>query len=162
MHSTVRILVTGVAATATMDAAAATLERLFGTKSLDYRLVGRWIGHLPHGGFAHDSIATTAPVPGEAALGHAAHYAIGVGFAALLDRLTHRRPATLPVCLSFGLVTVAAPWLVMQPAFGMGIAASKTPAPRAARLGSLRAHAAYGAGLWLGGKIAFAWSRRRG
>ena len=50
-----------------------------------------------------------------------------------------------------GLATVGAPWFVIQPAFGFGVAASKTPSPSQARLGSLRAHSAYGIGLWLSG-----------
>jgi hypothetical protein len=61
--------------------------------------------------------------------------------------------------MAVGLTTLAAPWLLMQPAFGMGLAASKTPNPHKARLGSLRAHATYGAGLWLGGKLAAALDR---
>ena len=50
----------------------------------------------------------------------------------------------LQVLLAFGLVTVAAPFLLMQPALGVGIAASKTPNPTAARLRSLMTHAAFG------------------
>jgi hypothetical protein len=47
-----------------------------------------------------------------------------------------------------GLGTIAAPWLVMQPAMGAGIAASKTPNPTAARLRNLATHTAYGLGLY--------------
>jgi hypothetical protein len=44
---------------------------------------------------------------------------------------------------------VAAPLFVMQPAMGMGIAASKTPNPATARLRSLVVHAAFGVGLYV-------------
>ena len=44
----------GIGATAIMDLWAATQKRLFAVPSLDYRLVGRWIGHFPRGRFRHD------------------------------------------------------------------------------------------------------------
>jgi len=40
----------------------------------------------------------------------------------------------------------------MQPAFGLGVAAAKTPDPTTARLRSLRTHATYGLGLYLTGR----------
>jgi len=48
-----------------------------------------------------------------------------------------------------GAVTVAAPFLVMQPALGAGLAASRTPNPAAARLQSLVTHFMFGAGMFL-------------
>ena len=48
-----------------------------------------------------------------------------------------------------GLATVVAPWFVMQPAMGAGIAGSRTPDPRATRLRNLGTHAVYGLGLYL-------------
>ncbi|GAB4587040.1 hypothetical protein Ntsu_48720 [Nocardia sp. IFM 10818] len=144
-----------------MDAVAIALEKAYGTKSLDYRLVGRWLGHMPRGEFAHESIVAAPEIPAEKPLGYAAHYAIGIGFAAALDLISRGRPPAFPVGMAVGLGTIAAPWLFMQPAFGMGIAASKTPDPRKARLASLRAHATYGAGLWLGGRLAAAVGGRR-
>jgi hypothetical protein len=47
-----------------------------------------------------------------------------------------------------GLGTIVAPWFVMQPAMGAGVAASKTPNPSAARLRNLATHAVYGIGLF--------------
>jgi hypothetical protein len=41
-----------------------------------------------------------------------------------------------------------APWFVLQPGMGAGIAASRTPNPRAARLRNLATHTAYGIGLF--------------
>ena len=40
----------------------------------------------------------------------------------------------------------------MQPAFGLGVAAAKTPDPAAVRLRNLRTHATYGVGLYLTGR----------
>ena len=41
------------------------------------------------------------------------------------------------------------PWLVMQPSFGFGIAASRAPNPTGARLKSLMTHTVFGIGLYL-------------
>ena len=146
-------VVVGVGATAVMDQTAEVLRRTRGTGSLDYALVGRWLGHMPAGRFRHESIMTAEPVPSERALGWGAHYTIGSGFAVALafaDSKWLDDPRFVPA-VSMGLATVGAPWFVMQPAFGFGVAASKTPSPSQARLGSLRAHSAYGIGLWLSG-----------
>lgn len=151
----------GVGATAVMDLTAEIMKRTRGTRSLDYALLGRWLGHMPAGRFRHTSIADAAPVPHERALGWAAHYAIGSSFAvalALIDRRWLDDPRFVPA-VSMGVVTVAAPWFLMQPAFGLGVAASRTPRPSQARAGSLRAHTAYGIGLWVSG-AALARARR--
>ena len=47
-----------------------------------------------------------------------------------------------------GIGSVAAPFFVMQPAMGAGIAASRTPRPAAARLHSLVTHTVFGLGLY--------------
>jgi hypothetical protein len=144
----------GLGATATMDAVAELVRRTTGTEPLDYRLLARWVGHMGRGRFTHPSIAEAEPIPGEAGLGIVAHYSIGVGFAALLLAWRpgwYEHPTPGPAMI-VGLGTIAAPWLVMQPAFGLGVAAAKTPDPTAARLRSLRTHATYGLGLYLTGR----------
>jgi hypothetical protein len=47
-----------------------------------------------------------------------------------------------------GLGTIVAPWFVMQPAMGAGIAGSRTPNPAATRLRNLGTHTVYGIGLY--------------
>jgi hypothetical protein len=74
----------GLGATAAIDLWAIFLKRAFGVLSLDYRLFGRWIGHLPGGRFMHENIAKASPVPGELIIGWNAHYLIGITSAALL------------------------------------------------------------------------------
>ncbi|WP_083522949.1 DUF2938 domain-containing protein [Pseudoclavibacter albus] len=158
----VQAAVVGVGATVTMDGVAEVLRRTRGARSLDYAMVGRWIGHMREGVFKHESIMAAEPVPHEKELGWVAHYAIGTGFAvalAVVDPGWLERPRFVPA-VAWGLGTVAAPWLLMQPCFGMGVAASKAPNPRQARLGSLRAHGSYGAGIWLSGRIVRAIVRR--
>jgi Protein of unknown function (DUF2938) len=58
------------------------------------------------------------------------------------------KPTFLPA-LAFGIGSVVVPFFVMQPAFGLGIAASRTPNPAQARLRSLMAHGVFGVGLYL-------------
>ncbi|CAN7193317.1 MULTISPECIES: DUF2938 domain-containing protein [Ensifer] len=142
----------GIGATAVMDLWAVAVKRLLGIPSLDYGMVGRWIGHFPQGRFLHQRIAAAAPVRSERLIGWTAHYAIGVVFAGLLLLIWGtdwaERPTLVPA-LIVGLATVVAPFFLMQPGMGAGIAASKTPSPNIARLRSLLAHAAFGFGLYL-------------
>ena len=154
-------LAIGVGATAVMDVWAVALKRFWCIPSLNLAMVGRWLGHLPRGTVTHANIAQAAPVRDEAILGWTAHYVIGVLFAAVLLALAGqewvRQPTFAPALLA-GLVSVAAPFCILQPGMGAGLAASKTPHPSAARLRSLMAHMAFGIGLYL---AALLWSTVR-
>ncbi|MGK5074549.1 DUF2938 domain-containing protein [Janthinobacterium sp. ZB1P44] len=154
-------LAIGVGATAVMDVWAVALKRFWCIPSLNLAMVGRWLGHLPRGTFTHVNIAQAAPVSDEAFLGWTFHYAVGVLFAAVLLALVGQEwvqgPTFAPALLA-GLVSVAAPFCILQPGMGAGLAASKTPHPAAARLRSLMAHAAFGIGLYL---AALLWSTVR-
>lgn len=147
-----RAIAIGTGATLTVDLWAALLRRAFGLPALDWALVGRWIGHMRRGRFAHARIADAAPVAGERALGWAFHYVVGIAFAIVLLAAMGadwaRQPTLLP-CLVMGWLTVVFPFFVMQPALGAGIAASRTPHPRRARLLSLLTHTVFGAGLYV-------------
>jgi hypothetical protein len=152
MHVLLHAVLIGIGATAAMDAWALFLRGCFGLPSLDYAMVGRWLGHLPGRRFAHANIAQAAPVAGEAAIGWTAHYLIGIAFAAMLLAATGvewaHRPSLWPALL-FGVLSVVAPFFVLQPGLGAGIAASKTPQPNTARLRSLMTHTVFGVGLYL-------------
>lgn len=152
MEFFVRAVLIGLGATILMDIWALVLRRGFGTASLDYALVGRWLGHMPSGRFMHERIAAAPPVRGERVLGWATHYATGVLFAGILlaiGGLEWGRQPSLGAAVVFGILTVAAPFLVMQPGMGLGLAASKTPKPNLARLRSLMTHTIFGLGLYL-------------
>lgn len=141
----------GVGATAVMDTWLVLLRHL-GVPTLNFAFIGRWVGHLLHGRIAHAAIAKAPPIWGELAWGWLTHYAVGVGFATVLlgmvgaDWVHH--PTLLPA-LAMGVVTVAAPLLVMQPAMGSGFAASRTPTPLKNCLRSLANHTVFGFGLYL-------------
>ncbi|SDA68937.1 MULTISPECIES: DUF2938 domain-containing protein [unclassified Janthinobacterium] len=154
-------LAIGVGATAVMDVWAVALKRYWCIPSLNLAMVGRWLGHLVRGTFTHANIAQAAPVRDEALLGWTAHYLIGVLFAAVLLALVGAewvQAPTLAPALLAGLVSVAAPFCILQPGMGAGLAASKTPHPHAARLRSLMAHLVFGIGLYLAAQL---WSTIR-
>lgn len=147
-----RGVLTGVIATAMLDLFNVFQKHVLHAPTPDWRLVGRWVGHFPQGRFAHTSIAKAAPIAGEHALGWLAHYAVGVTFATLavliwgLDWARH--PTFLPAIV-IGIASVVAPFFVLEPGMGLGIAASKAPNPTQARLRSLMAHTVFGLGLYL-------------
>jgi hypothetical protein len=154
----IRSVLIGVGATLVMDLWAAVLRR-FGVPSLDFALLGRWLGHLPEGRFVHDGIAKAKPVRGERLLGWGAHYSIGVGFAGLLLAIAGldwaRAPTLLPAFL-VGVATVVAPLFVLQPALGAGIASSKTARPFFNSAKSVVTHVVFGFGLYLAARVVVA------
>ncbi|MFT4174262.1 MAG: DUF2938 domain-containing protein [Rhodocyclaceae bacterium] len=153
-----RVIAIGVGATAIMDAWLFGLRRL-GVPTLNFALVGRWVGHLARGTMVHAAIGKSAPVRGEAALGWATHYLTGIAFAALLVSFTGvawMRVPTMAPAVWLGIATVVAPLFIMQPAMGAGFAASKTPTPARNCLKSLANHAVFGWGLY-GAAYAVAW-----
>jgi hypothetical protein len=145
-------LLIGLGATLVIDLWALLLKRGFNIASLNYCLLGRWLLHMPTGTFVHDSIAAARPKRHECPPGWIAHYLIGTTLAVVFILLAPgtwlARPTLLPA-LAFGVVTTLMPYLVMQPALGLGIAASKTPNPGQARLKSLLTHAIFGVGLYI-------------
>lgn len=147
----VNIILVGIGATLVMDIWSVILKRL-GNPTLDYALVGRWVGHMWHGRFVHEAIGRALPIAGERWLGWVIHYATGVLFAGLLVRVAGsgwlQNPTLLPA-VSVGMATVVFPLFIMQPAMGAGFAASRTPTPMKNRLRSLATHAVFGCGMYL-------------
>ena len=141
----------GLGATLLMDISALFVNRAFGTVPANYCLVGRWFCHMPLGVFRHSNIADATKRRFECAVGWIAHYVIGAFYAIVLVAITSSdwliHPTLVPALL-FGVVSVVVPFLIMQPSFGMGVAAAKTPNPTQARLKSLMAHTVFGVGLY--------------
>ena len=135
-----------------MDVWSLVLRRGFGVPTLDYALLGRWIGHFPRGRFVHDRIAAAQPVGGERPLGWLAHYAIGVTFAMVLLAiwgLDWVRSPTIWPALLVGAWDDRGSLVRHAARDGGGIAGSRTPSPRATRLRNLGTHAVYGVGLYV-------------
>ena len=146
----------GLGATLTFDVWSLFLRYAFKITPSNFCLVGRWLRTMPEGIFKHSSIASAPRKSAECTIGWIAHYGTGVLFAvaflALASNHWLQRPKLIPAIV-FGIVTVLAPFLIMQPAFGYGVAASKTPNPVEAMLRSLMNHAVFGIGIYLFGLL---------
>ena len=145
-------ILVGLGATLLIDLWAIFLRHGFNIQSLSYCLLGRWLLHMPGGTFVHRNIAAAQQKPHECTVGWVAHYSIGSAFALLFVLLASPgwllQPTLLPA-VAFGVATTLVPYLIMQPSFGLGVAASKTPKPNQARLKSLMTHTVFGIGLYL-------------
>lgn len=154
MHSLIAAAFIGTGATIAIDLWSILRQRLLGVPPLNVALLGRWLAYLLRGHRRHRAIGAMPAVEGERALGWIAHYLIGIAFAAGLLAvagsawLQHPTPGP---ALGVGLGTVLLPFLVMQPAMGAGIAASRTPRPWTTRMHSVLTHGLFGLGLYAAG-----------
>lgn len=153
MNSYLTIVMIGIGATAFIDLWTLARKHLLGVPAANYALVGRWLAYIPRGQFIHRPISASKSIQGEGIIGWIAHYLIGIGFAAGLvlvwgDWLS--TPTLMPAVIT-GVITVLAPFLIMQPGMGSGLAARKTPNPTMARIHSLVMHLMFGLGLYLSG-----------
>lgn len=154
--SLISAILIGLGATLTTDLWALFLNRAFKIPTPNYCLVGRWLRTMPEGIFRHSNIAFAPQKSAECTVGWIAHYMIGITFAiafvALAGNNWLQHPTLFPAII-FGVVTVLMPFFIMQPSFGLGLAASKTSNPAQARLRSLMNHIAFGVGLYLFGLL---------
>ena len=154
-HEIFTIILIGSGATLLMDVWLACLRRL-GVQTLNFAFIGRWVGHLSCGRVMHAAIGKAAPVRHEVLLGWMTHYAVGIAFAGFLVVVAGidwiAAPSLMPALL-VGVGTVAFPLFVMQPAMGLGVAASRTPAPLTNCLRSVVNHAVFGLGLFLSAQL---------
>jgi hypothetical protein len=143
----------GVIATILADLWQQLLKRGAGLPIANWRLIGRWVAGMPRGRFVHRSIAAAAPVAGESAIGWIFHYLVGVAYAGLYLAIVRLWPGVGPGlfgALAFGLATLAAPWLVMQPALGFGVMAWRLPNRWAMTAVTVNTHLVFGLGLYAG------------
>jgi hypothetical protein len=99
------------------------------------------------GKFTHKSIGSSPPIVHESILGWVFHYVVGCIYAALYlayVNIAHVGQPTLVSAVLFGLVTILSPWLLMQPALGLGICASKAPRPTLVRMQNVIIHTIFG------------------
>jgi hypothetical protein len=151
-----KAMVVGVGGTILLDLYALMMSRLLGAPAANWAMVGRWIGNMAHGQFVQAAMSEAAPFKGELAIGWIAHYAIGIGYGLLLIKLWGKvwleRPTLLPpVLLAWALLV--APYFIMMPGMGMGIAGSRTPKPNATRLKSVIGHSIFGLGMYATGRL---------
>ena len=150
-----QILCLGVGATIMMDMWLLLLKRL-NLPSLNFALLGRWVGWMFRGKFIHASIAQSPAIQREYALGWLAHYSVGILFAfsfVLIVGDVWLRHPQFSAAFIFGVVTVLIPFFIMQPAMGAGIASTKTAQPLRNCLRSLMNHTIFGCGLYLSAQL---------
>nr|WP_267195226.1 DUF2938 family protein [Kangiella koreensis] len=61
MKTLLLIVFIGAGATAMMDLWSIVRKTLLGVPAPNYGMVGRWIGHMTHGQFRHDTITASPP-----------------------------------------------------------------------------------------------------
>ncbi len=154
----------GIGATLTFDLWGLLLKQILKIPPSNICLVGRWIRYMPAGVFRHANIAASPRKNAECQVGWLAHYLIGITFAGMFIAIMGTRWLERPTpsaALVFGVVTVLAPFLIMQPSFGFGVAASRSANPMQARLRTLMNHVAFGVGLSFFGWLAslLLWTR---
>jgi hypothetical protein len=146
------IVLMGVAATVILDLWAVSLNRIIGWPPTNWALVGRWFSYLPRGRFLHSPISATTPVPFEKITGWTGHYFVGIAYAMMyMAALSGLALApSLGSAIVFGVGTILAPWMILQPGMGAGFFASATPNPPRTRAMNIVAHAIFGLGLYGG------------
>ena len=152
MDNVVFIILIGIGATAVMDLWSLLRKYLFNIPPTNWGMVGRWVAYMGQGQFRHDAIAESNVIRGEHFIGWTAHYLIGIGYAVLLVLIGGQKWIQNPsigIALAVGIATVVAPFFILQPGMGAGVAASRTPKPNAVRLQSVINHAIFGYGLYL-------------
>jgi len=152
--SLISAILIGLGATLVFDLWGLFLKYTFKITPSNICLVGRWLLYMPEGTFKHSNIGSAPRKSAECTVGWIAHYTIGVIFAiafiAFAGNHWLENPTPIPAII-YGIVTVLAPFFIMQPAFGLGFAASKVANPAQARLRSLMNHTAFGVGLYFFG-----------
>jgi Protein of unknown function (DUF2938) len=146
----------GIGGTIVLDLYALMMSRVLGASATNWAMVGRWFGNMAHGQFVQIAMSEAAPSKGELAIGWIAHYAIGICYGLLLSALWGKvwldRPTLLPP-LILAWVLLAAPYLIMMPGMGMGIAGSRTSKPNITRLKSVMGHSVFGIGMYATGRL---------
>lgn len=152
----IRAALVGIGGTVVLDLYAAAVQRLLGVPATNWKMVGRWIGHMPKGAFVQPDIVQAKAVPGEHALGWMFHYGIGIGYGLLLVAIWGAGWLAAPhmsAPLVLALALLVLPYFVMMPGMGMGIAGSRTPRPNVTRLKSVIGHSVFGSGMYLTARL---------
>lgn len=145
----------GIVATAMLDLWALLLNRMLGLPATNWGHVGRWVAGIPWGFYRAAPIAACPAVSFERSIGWTFHYLIGIAYAwiylGILDVAS--MVASLGSAALFGLATVLAPWLILQPGLGIGFFASRAPKPNLTRALNVLAHLVFGVGLFVGWQV---------
>jgi hypothetical protein len=143
----------GIIATIGMDIWALLVKHVLRLPVTDWAMIGRWVAYIPKGRYFHSPIASADKIGHELAIGWTVHYLTGVIYGVLYLFIVQEVLGYIPTiqsALIFGLATLAAPWLVMQPGLGLGLFASKAPKPWQVRLINISMHMVFAIALYFG------------
>jgi len=104
------------------------------------------------GVFVHHSISESAAIPNELLIGWVAHYLTGIVYGVTylgFVQIFLSSDPTIASALIFGLVSLVAPWFIVQPGMGLGVFASRAPRPGVVRLISISLHIVFGVSLYI-------------
>lgn len=150
----------GISATLIMDIGLFILKR-FNIPTLNFALLGRWVGWILQGKIIHTSIAHSPALKNEYRLGWIVHYSVGIVFAfsfiVIMGKSWLLQPTFYPA-LGFGVITVLIPFFIMQPAMGAGFVSAKTPRPVLNCIKSLFNHSIFGCGLYCAAQLLYIFS----
>ncbi|MGU3575083.1 DUF2938 family protein [Brucellaceae bacterium C25G] len=146
------IIVVGGLATVASDVWQQLQKPFTGIPGANWPVTGRWVLGCGKGKFYAPKIASHPPLKGEAVVGWTFHYAIGIAYAAIYLGILYAVDIKPNIIngLFFGILTLAAPFLLMKPALGGGLFGLKAPNPGKGLFLSVTAHAAFGMGLYIG------------
>jgi hypothetical protein len=153
MMNPLEIMLTGLVATGLADLWQQILSRVVYLPRANWRLVGRWVGWMPRGVFRHRHIGDATVIRGEQVIGWVFHYCIGIVYAGvylfIVDGLANAEPSLVSALL-FGIVTVTAPFFLMQPALGFGVMARHAGNRLQILFVTVTTHMVFGIGLFTG------------
>src|SRR5262249_50270310 len=138
-----RAALIGIGGTIVLDLWALFMARAMGLSATNWAMVGRWFGDMSRGRVVQATMTHAEPIKREPAVGWIAHYGIGIGYGLLLPVFWGYdwidRPTFLPPMI-LAWVLLVAPYFVMMPGMGLGIAGARTPKPDVTRLRSVMGH----------------------
>ncbi len=142
----------GIGGTLVLDIYAGLLAKFFDLPATNWRLVGRWVGHMKSGQFYQPALPKVEKIPGELGIGWVVHYLIGIAYGLILMVSVNTQWLDLPTILPTLLVSwfgIVAPFFIMMPGMGAGMAGAKTPNPPVTRIKSFVGHTIFGLGMFL-------------
>ncbi|MGJ8514122.1 DUF2938 family protein [Carnimonas bestiolae] len=150
-------LVVGCIATLLLDAWTLLLSKAAGLGGSNWGVVGQWVQGLPQGKFFHLGDAAPAVSQQDKAVGWLFHYVVGVVYALLMVLIGGAHFITAPywtpiIWVGFTLSTLCG-LLILVPALGGGLLASKTPNQTKAIGLMLAGHAVFTIGLYIGAQL---------
>ena len=154
-----QVIFMGIVATLVIDIWAVILSTIFKLPTTNWSMVGRWCAHLRTGQFIHRPISQSKPVKSEQTIGWLFHYIIGIGYAylyvILMVFIVSNDPSLISAII-YGLVTLIAPWLVLQPALGLGLFARLADKPNTTGALNLSVHLIFEVALYFSWTLSLA------